>query len=157
MRRTSPPPDPPMDFLKEICGGQVKNLWSHWFLGFGLGWLCPWVLKSFCGATDALSFGLRLVLPMGFKVRVDPSSPALWSCLRTQSQPWIPLVPILHLGMVRLPQWLLSVTPGFADRFENPGPRDPKPAALLTELSRPGWLSSHLNMEPLYKRVLKWP
>ena len=29
---------------------------------------------AFCGATGTLCFGLRMILPMSFKVRVDPSS-----------------------------------------------------------------------------------
>ena len=41
-----------------------------------------WGDKSlFCGATSALCFGLQLTLPVGFKARVAPSSPALCSRL----------------------------------------------------------------------------
>ena len=36
----------------------------------------------FCGATGILSFGLRITLPMSFKVRVDQSSCALFCRLR---------------------------------------------------------------------------
>ena len=38
--------------------------------------------SPFCGATGALCFRLWLTLPVGFKVRVDPSSLVLCSCLR---------------------------------------------------------------------------
>ena len=38
-------------------------------------------LGSFCGATGTLRFGLRMTLPMGFKARVDSSSPTLFCCL----------------------------------------------------------------------------
>ena len=65
--------------------------------------------SPFCAATGTLCFRLQLTLPMGFKARVDPSLSALCSCLnimilRVNSEfPGLGLVPILHLGMVRLP------------------------------------------------------
>ena len=37
--------------------------------------------SPFCGATGALCFGLRLILPVGFKARVNPSSTVLCSRL----------------------------------------------------------------------------
>ena len=46
-------------FLKIICGDK----------------------SPFCGVTDTLCFRLELTLPLGFKARVDPSSPTLCSCL----------------------------------------------------------------------------
>ena len=66
-----------------------------------------WALASHlvCGATGALCFGLWLTLPMGL---ADAPSPALCSrvclmILRANSDyPGLVLVPILHLGMVRV-------------------------------------------------------
>ena len=45
------------------------GVWSYSFL-LDLG--------PFCGATDTLCLGLRMTLPMSFKVRVDQLSPVLF-------------------------------------------------------------------------------
>ena len=79
---------------------QVTILWSHW-------------CSMFWTSVD-----------LGFKARVDPSSPMLCSHLHVmilpQSQLWISKprpVPVLHLGMVRLPlEWLPKVTSGITGR-----------------------------------------
>ena len=70
----------------------------------------------------SLCFRFLLILPEGFKVRVDPSSPVLCSrlpvmILRVNSEfPDLGLVPILHLGMVRLLlEWPPNVTSGMTD------------------------------------------
>ena len=47
-------------FLKKVFVGQRSILWGHWYLCFGLG----------------------MILPASFKVRVDRSSPALFCRLR---------------------------------------------------------------------------
>ena len=92
--------------------------------------------SPFCGVTGTLCFGLWLTLPMGFKARVDPSLPAFYSHLCVmilrvnfefpgQGQS---LVPILHLGMVRLLlEWQPNVTSRTTrGRFE---PRTLRPKA----------------------------
>ena len=66
-------------------------------------------LQGFCGATGTLCFEFWLIVSIGFKAKVDLSSPMLCSCLHV----WIisvdsefadlGQVPVLHLGMVRLP------------------------------------------------------
>ena len=78
----------------------------------------------FCGATGALCFRLWLTLPMGFKARVDPSSPMFCSHLhvmipRVNSKfPNPRPVPILQLGAVRLP---LEWPPNVASRITGRG------------------------------------
>ena len=47
--------------------------------------------SPFCGATGTLCFGLQLTLPMGFKARVDPSSPVLCYRLLACNDPQSPL------------------------------------------------------------------
>ena len=74
-------------------------------------------MSPFCGTTGTLCFGLQLTLPMGFKARVD-APPALsvicaqWIVRVHSDDPGQDLVPILHLGMVRLPH---SSRPGTSD------------------------------------------
>ena len=103
--------------------------------------------SPFCGATGALCFRHQLTLPMGFKARVDPSSPTLCSHLHIIifSQLWISRpghVPILHLGMVRLLlEWPPNVTSRITgrDRIRTQDLMAQSPAdTLLTELSWPG-------------------
>ena len=81
--------------------------------------------SPFCGVARILCFRLWLTLPMGFKVRVDPSLLVLYChlyimILRVNSEFSGPgLIPILHLVMVRLPlEWLLIVTSRMAGRFK---------------------------------------
>ena len=60
---------------------------------------------SFCGATGTLGFGLRMnLLPVGFKVRVDSSSPmSLLSLVLNDPQS--------HLWLLRLGIESASLTP----------------------------------------------
>ena len=75
--------------------GELMNLFF-----FFCGYKSP-----FCGATGALCFGLWLTLPVGFKARVDPSSPTLYSHL---------CVMILRVRV--LLEWPPNVTSGITGR-----------------------------------------
>ena len=49
---------------------------SYWMIKTGSS-SCSWSY-SFLGATGTLCFRLRMILPVGFKARMDPSSPVLF-------------------------------------------------------------------------------
>ena len=61
-------------------------------------------ISPFCGVSGALSFGLRLTPPMGFKARVDAPSPTLRVTLHEigpQSQLWpagVRTMSLLHVA-----------------------------------------------------------
>ena len=80
-------------------------------------------MSPFCGATGTICFRLWLTPLMGFKARVDVPSPSLsftcaqWVLGVNSNFPGQGLVPILHIGMVRvLLEWLPNVTSRTAGR-----------------------------------------
>ena len=97
--------------------GTLNNMISYQLLHSTTGPKFDLKKKKFCGDTFYGATG------MGFKARVDPSSPVLYShlsimILRVNSEfPGLGLVPIviLHLGMVGL---LLEWLPNVTGRFE---------------------------------------
>ena len=97
--------------------------------------------SPFCGVTGTLCFRLQLTLSMDFKARVNTQLPVLCSPLHimmvNSDCSGQVLVPILHLGIVRLLlEWPPNVTFGLLADL-NPPPCGPEPNAQLTELSRP--------------------
>ena len=79
-------------------------------------------MSPFCGATGTLCFRLWLTPPNSQGGCTITWALCHWHIMDPQSQLWLPrpnLVPILHLGMVRLPlEWLPNVTSRTAGTFE---------------------------------------